>query len=91
MPRMVFCKRLDREAEGLDEPPFFGKVGKEIFDNVSKEAWAEWEDLQLKILNEYRLDLADKEHRKVLTQQMRLFFGLDESGEKSLDVGTPTY
>lgn len=89
MARMVFCKRLKREAEGLDAPPMFGKVGREIFDHVSREAWAEWEDMQLKIVNEYHLDLSDKEARKMLTKQMRVFLGLDEDGEV-VSVGTPT-
>lgn len=87
MARMVFCKRLQREAEGLEEPPMFGKVGKEIFEHVSREAWDEWQEMQLKIVNEYRLDLSEKEARKTLTKQMRVFLGLEEG--EGLDVGTP--
>ena len=89
MAHMVFCKRLKRQAEGLDEPPMFGKLGREIYENVSQEAWAEWQDMQLKIVNEYRLDLSEKEARAMLTKQMRVFLGLDEDGEV-LAVGTPT-
>jgi Fe-S cluster biosynthesis and repair protein YggX len=90
MARTVFCKHLKREAEGLDEPPLRGKVGREIFDHVSREAWAEWEEMQLKIVNEYHLDLADKEARRTLTKQMRVFLGLAEAeGDELLDVGTP--
>jgi len=92
MSRSVYCKRLKREAEGLSEPPLFGKMGREIFADVSAEAWAEWEEMQLKIVNEYHLDLADKDARKTLTKQMRVFLGLDEGseGDGVLDVGTPT-
>ncbi len=91
MARTVFCKRLQREAPGLAEAPLFGKVGQEIFENVSEEAWHEWQEMQLKIVNEYHLDLSDKESRKTLTKQMRLFLGLDEAaGGSVLDVGTPT-
>ncbi len=92
MARTVICKRLKREAPGLTEPPMFGKVGKEILEHVSQEAWDEWQEMQLKIVNEYRLDLAYKEARKTLTKQMRVFLGLDESegGDGGLlDVGTP--
>lgn len=89
MARTVYCKRLKHEAEGLDEPPMFGKVGQEVFEHASREAWAEWQEMQLKIVNEYRLDLSDKEARKMLTKQMRVFLGLDDEGEV-LHVGTPT-
>jgi Fe-S cluster biosynthesis and repair protein YggX len=90
MPREVFCKRLKREAEGLSEPPLYGKVGREIFEHVSQEAWTEWEEMQLKIVNEYHLDLSDKAARKTLTKQMRIFLGLDEAdGDDVMLVGTP--
>ena len=91
MPPNVYCKRLKREAEGLSDAPLFGKVGKEILANVSAEAWAEWEEMQLKIVNEYHLDLADKDARKTLTTQMRAFLGLDGDDDAPgvLEVGTP--
>ena len=40
--RMVNCIKLQREAEGLDFPPYPGALGKRIFDSVSKEAWKGW-------------------------------------------------
>lgn len=89
MARVVFCARKRQEAEGLEAPPMFGKVGQEIFDHVSKEAWSEWQDMQLKIVNEYRLDLSEKNARQMLLRQMRVFLGLDDEGDM-LHVGTPT-
>ena len=89
--RTVFCRKLQRDAPGLKEPPLFGKIGKEIFANVSAEAWAEWVEMQLKIVNEYHLDLSEKEHRKVLEKQLRAFLMLDDNAEGAvLEVGTPT-
>ena len=89
MARMVFCKRLKKEAEGLEKAPLYGALGKEIFENSSAEAWNEWEEMQLKIVNEYHLDLAEKEHRETLRKQLRVFLGFDEEGE-SLDIGNET-
>ena len=40
MARLVKCIKLGREADGLDFQPYPGELGKRIFDNVSKEAWA---------------------------------------------------
>ncbi len=94
MSRIVFCHRLKKEAEGLNDPPFPGSVGEEIFAKVSQIAWNEWREMQTKIINEYRLDLSEAESRKTLMQQMRNFLSLDnQEGEAKdvLHVGTPTH
>ena len=47
-----------------------------IFEQVSKEAWKQWLEHQKMLVNENRLNLADKKARDYLTQQMeKHFFG----------------
>jgi len=76
MPRMVNCVKLGHEAEGLDFPPYPGVLGKRIFDSVSKQAWKQWLEQQKMLVNENRLNLADKKAREYLAQQMeKHFFG----------------
>ena len=76
MARMVKCIKLGVEAEGLDVPPLPGELGKKIFDNVSKEAWAQWIKLQTMLINENRLSLVDPRARQYLTEQViKHFFG----------------
>ena len=76
MARMVHCVKLGREAEGLDFPSYPGELGKRIFENVSKEAWAAWIKQQTMLVNENRLNLADIKARKYLAEQMEgHFFG----------------
>ena len=76
MPRTVQCVKLGREAEGLDFPPYPGELGKRIFQQVSKEAWGHWMEQQKMLVNENRLNLADKKAREYLAQQTeQLFFG----------------
>jgi len=73
---MVKCVKLGREAEGLDRPTYPGALGKRIFENVSKEAWAAWIRHQTMLVNENRLNLADPRARKYLEEQMeKHFFG----------------
>ncbi len=73
---MVKCIKLGREAEGLDRPPYPGELGKRIYENVSKEAWQQWLAHQTMLVNENRLNLADKRARDYLAQQMEAhFFG----------------
>ena len=76
MVRQVTCVKLKREAEGLDYPTYPGELGRRIFENVSKEAWKNWLEQQKMLVNENRLNLADKKARDYLAQQMeRHFFG----------------
>ena len=76
MARMVQCVKLGREAEGLDFPTYPGDLGKRIYENVSKEAWKHWLEHQKMLVNENRLNLADKKARDYLAKQMEEhFFG----------------
>ena len=76
MARMVKCVKLGKEAEGLERPTYPGALGKRIFENVSKEAWAAWIRHQTMLVNENRLNLADPRARKYLEEQMeKHFFG----------------
>ncbi len=74
MSRMVNCVKLKKEAEGLDRPTYPGELGKRIFENVSKEAWAAWVKQQTMLINEYRLSPVDPKARKFLEEQMDKFF-----------------
>ena len=63
----------------LDFAPYPGELGKRIFENVSKEAWAGWLKHQTMLINENRLGLADPRARKYLAEQMEkvLFQGAE--------------
>ena len=77
--RMVMCCKLGKELPGLEKPPFSGEVGTEIYERVSEEAWRMWkDDMQMKVLNEYRLNLGDPKDYQVLVDQMLLFLKLKE-------------
>ena len=89
MARTVQCIQLKKEAEGLDFAPYPGELGKRIYDNVSKEAWAGWLKHQTMLVNENRLNLADARARQYLARQMeRYFFG--EGAEQPAGYVPPT-
>ncbi|CAG21470.1 Fe(2+)-trafficking protein [Photobacterium profundum] len=79
MSRTVFCTRLKKDAEGLDFQLYPGDLGKRIFDNISKEAWAEWQSKQTMLINEKKLNMMNVDHRKLLETEMVnfLFEGQD--------------
>ncbi|MBL7662397.1 oxidative damage protection protein [bacterium] len=85
MSRTVICVKLKKEAEGLAAAPFAGPLGQEIYEKVSKEAWEDWKDnMMIKVINEYRLNLVDPNHYQTLLKQMSAYLGL--SGDKILEV-----
>ena len=74
MPRMVQCVKLGRELPGLDAPPFPGRLGERIYDEVSQQAWNMWPQQSTLVINHYGLNLADPQAQKLLMQQMEEFF-----------------
>lgn len=74
MTRMVNCVKLGHEAEGLVRVPYPGELGKRVFENVSKQAWADWLKHQTMLINENRLSPMDPKARKFLEEQMEQYF-----------------
>ena len=80
MPRTVHCVKLGADADGLDRPPYPGPLGQRIFENVSKQAWQEWVAHQTRLINEYKLALAEPDARKFLAGEMeKYFFGGEQA------------
>lgn len=73
MARTVFCKKYQKDLEGLDKPPYPGPKGQEIFEQVSKTAWQEWQQHQTMLINEKHLNMMDAESRKYLQGEMDKF------------------
>ena len=73
-PRTVHCVKLLRDLPGLPSPPWPGELGRRIYDNVSAEAWAMWEEQMKMILNEYRLLPFQKEAQQLVAKHMEEYF-----------------
>lgn len=72
---MVFCAKLQKDLPGLDENPFEAHpLGQRIYDSISKDAWKLWVEHMKMLLNEYRLNLANKEAQEFVFAQMEQFF-----------------
>ena len=87
MARTVFCRKLQKEADGLDFQLYPGELGKRIFDNISKEAWAEWQKKQTMLINEKKLNMMEPTDRKFLEEQMEAF--LFEGKEPTIEGYVP--
>ncbi len=68
---------------GKEEPaitsrvPFGGAMGDEIASGIGMYCWRAWMEQQLKIINEYRLNLGDARSTVLLKQACRQFLKLD--------------
>ena len=76
MSRQVFCQHFNKEADGLDFQLYPGELGKRIFDNISKEAFSEWQKKQTMLINEKKLNMMEPTDRKFLEEQATPFFSL---------------
>ncbi|HET8904881.1 MAG TPA: oxidative damage protection protein [Saccharospirillum sp.] len=78
MTRTVHCRKYDQELEGLEKAPYPGPKGQDIFENVSKRAWEEWQAHQTRLINEKHLTMTDPAARKYLMEQMDKFLSGQE-------------
>lgn len=76
----VMCSRLKQELPAITSRlTFAGDFAEQIRQNVSQRAWSEWLEMQIKVINEYRLHLGEPSHRKFLEEMATKFFCLDGS------------
>jgi Fe-S cluster biosynthesis and repair protein YggX len=88
--RMVQCVLLKRELPGLERSPYPGELGRRIYENVSKEAWARWLTQQTMLINEYRLTPIEPKARKFLETEMeKFFFGPGSEAPEGYRPSTP--
>ena len=78
MTRTVHCRKYKEELPGLDRPPYPGPKGEDIYQNVSKQAWDEWQTHQTMLINERRLNMMNAEDRKFLQGEMDKFLSGEE-------------
>ena len=68
--RMVMCLKLKKELEGLERPTYPGELGKKVFENIAKEAWALWRKHMKMTRKEYRLTTIESKDRNCLEDAM---------------------
>jgi Fe-S cluster biosynthesis and repair protein YggX len=78
---MVQCAKIGLELEALARPPFPGPLGERIYNEISKEGYALWQQRASMVINHYGLNLADPNAHEMLFQQMEEFlFGEGQGG-----------
>ena len=82
MSRNVFCRKYQKDLPGLSVPPMPGEIGQDIFNNISEQAWKEWQKQQTMLINEKQLNMVNANDRQYLREQMQKFFN-NESYEQA--------
>lgn len=65
----------------LEAAPLVGPLGELVINHVSAQAWGEWVEMQIKIINETRLDLSEEKAQNRLYEQMIEYLNLNNIGE----------
>jgi len=74
----ITCARCGRDAE----PPPRHRIGfpapakERVLQSICAECWKEWEGVEVKVINEYRLSFLDPQHREMLQKACFDFFKL---------------
>lgn len=72
------CRRTGRPGTQMARPPFRGRLGEWIHQNIAKETFDDWIRQGTKVINELRLDLSRPEDSRTYDQHMREYLGIDD-------------
>ncbi len=77
----IRCVRCDQEGEAPPphRVPFPAATREAILSRVCAACWREWEGMEVKVINEYRLNLVDPEHRSMLQKACLGFLRIEDA------------
>jgi Fe-S cluster biosynthesis and repair protein YggX len=75
-PHAFVCKRCYRANPPLAQTPFSGELGEKVLASICTSCWREWLAMSIKVINEYRLNMASPEANETYENHLREFLGL---------------
>ena len=75
---LTTCVRCGKsgEAPPAHRVPFSPPIKERVLASACASCWREWEDMEIKVINEYRLNFLDPEHRATLQRACLEFLTL---------------
>lgn len=72
------CNRCQKPGEPppANRVPFGPSVKEKVTSSICASCWSEWEGMEVKVLNEYRLNYSDREHRLMIQKACLEFLNL---------------
>ena len=74
------CTRCGQPGEPapLTRIPFGAKLRERLAGQICAACWKEWEGMEVKVINEYRLNFMEPAHRDMLKRACLDFLGVAE-------------
>ncbi len=63
-------------VEPMQEKPVPGKLGDTLLSNTCQKCWDEWDENQVMLINENRLNLSVPQHFEMLISEMKIFLNI---------------
>ncbi|HVS14648.1 MAG TPA: Fe(2+)-trafficking protein [Thermoanaerobaculia bacterium] len=76
------CARCLETGEALDRAPLSGPLGERVQREICRRCWREWGEMEVRVINELRLNFMDPEAQEVLERHLRDFLCLPAAGEE---------
>ena len=73
MSESFSCARCARAEPRLQRSPLPGEAGEELLARICANCWNEWREMEVRVINELRLNFMDPEAQTKLDRQMRAF------------------
>ena len=73
------CRRCLRAEPRLPAPPMPGADGRDAQRLVCANCWREWEQREVMVINELRLNFMDPTSQPILSKHLREFLLLDDA------------
>jgi Fe-S cluster biosynthesis and repair protein YggX len=75
------CVRCLEPREALDRQPIPGALGERIQREICRRCWEEWGEMEVRVINELRLNFIDPEAQAILERHLREFLSLPVADE----------
>ena len=75
------CARCHDRQPGIDSMiPFRSPLREEVKAQVCADCWKQWLDMQIKVINEFALNLGDVRSHDIIEAHARDFLGRGDGG-----------
>jgi Fe-S cluster biosynthesis and repair protein YggX len=79
----------DDDRSPFEALPAPNDYWKRIATAACGVCWESWKEMEVKVINEYRLNLLEREHRKMLKKFMHDFMNVDGTREPGTEPDEP--
>lgn len=81
--KSIQCLRCGNRAAPAQNVTYGGELGVEIRSNTCVDCWQEWQNAEVMVINELRLNFMEPQSLETLTQHLREFLHLDPGTSSS--------